>query len=64
MRDEKYEQYDLFTDTEKVLQERKLQQTLVQIRDRFGKNAVLKGISGLDQATAKYRNQTIGGHKA
>ena len=64
VRDEKYEQYDLFTDTEKVLQERKLQQTLVQIRDRFGKNAVLKGISGLDQATAKYRNQTIGGHKA
>ncbi len=64
VRDEKYEQYDLFADTEKILRERKLQQALVQIREKFGKNAILKGINELDKATAKYRNQTIGGHKA
>ncbi|MDB7987077.1 DNA repair protein [Faecalicoccus pleomorphus] len=64
VRDEIYEQYDLFADFEEIEKERKLQQTLVDIRNKFGKNAVLKGMNFLDKGTARYRNTTIGGHKA
>lgn len=64
VRDEIYEQYDLFADIEEIEKERKLQQTLVDIRIKFGKNAVLKGMNYLDKGTARYRNTTIGGHKA
>ena len=44
--------------------ERKLQQALIDIKHKFGKNAILKGISLQDGATAKERNAQIGGHKA
>lgn len=64
VRDEIYEQYDLFADIEEIEKERKLQQKLVDIRNKFGKNAVLKGMNYLDKGTARYRNTTIGGHKA
>lgn len=53
-----------FADIEEIEKERKLQQTLVDIRNKFGKNAVLKGMNYLDKGTARYRNTTIGGHKA
>lgn len=44
--------------------ERRLQQVQVQLRERFGNNAILKGLNFADGATAKQRNQQIGGHKA
>ena len=59
-----YENYDLFTDVGKVEREKKLQETLVQIKQRYGKNAILKGMNALDFATAKKRNTLIGGHNA
>ena len=59
-----YKNYDLFTDVEKVEREKKLQETLVQIKHRYGKNAILKGMNALDFATAKKRNTLIGGHNA
>ncbi|WP_270464277.1 DNA repair protein [Holdemanella biformis] len=59
-----YENYDLFTDVEKLEREKKLQETLVQIKHRYGKNAILKGMNALDFATAKKRNTLIGGHNA
>ena len=34
------------------------------IKKKFGKNAILKGMNLLDGATAKERNEQIGGHKA
>ena len=43
---------------------KKLQETLVQIKHRYGKNAILKGMNALDFATAKKRNTLIGGHNA
>ena len=42
VRDEIYKQYDLFADIEEIEIERKLQQTLVTIRNKFSKNSVLK----------------------
>ena len=57
MKDEYYyENYDLFTDVEKVEQEKKLQEILVQIKHCYGKNAILKRMNALDFASAKKRN--------
>lgn len=48
-----------------VLQrERRRQQAVLDIRNRYGKNAILKGMSFQDGATAMERNRQIGGHKA
>ena len=44
--------------------ERKVQEALLDIKKKFGKNAILKGLNFEEGATAKERNQQIGGHKA
>lgn len=44
--------------------ERRRQQAVLAIRNRYGKNAILKGMSFQDGATAMERNRQIGGHKA
>lgn len=44
--------------------EKKVQKALLEIKDRYGKNAVLKGMNFIEGATAKDRNAQIGGHKA
>ncbi len=44
--------------------ERKIQEAQIAIRQRFGSNAILKGINFEEGATAKERNEQIGGHKA
>lgn len=65
-----YEQLSLFTDPKEEEmkrekeRERKLQQAQVQLKKRFGKNAVLKGYNLLEKATTKERNEQIGGHRA
>ena len=62
--DEMYESYDLFTDIDALDQERKLGQTLVQIRDKYGKSAIFKGMNLLEKSTTLKRNELIGGHNA
>lgn len=57
-------QVDLFTDTSKLEREKSLQATMLGIKKKFGKNAVLKGINYLEGATMRERNGQIGGHKA
>ena len=47
-----------------LLRERRRQETVLQLRKRFGKNAVLKGMNLEKGATARERNGQIGGHKA
>lgn len=59
-----YQQLDLFTDFEKEQQEKNLQRALLEIQDKYGKNAILKGTNYLDGATTRDRNSQIGGHKA
>ena len=58
------EQVDLFHDTQKQEKEKRLQQTMLDIRNRFGKNALLKASSYEEGATMRQRNGQIGGHKA
>lgn len=71
----RYEQMDLFTDyealnnerqnREKELQrERKIQEAMIDIKHRFGKNAIIKGTNLQEGATSVERNGQIGGHKA
>lgn len=62
--DEAYEYYDLFTDYNEVLEEKKLQTTLLAIKNKFGKNAVFKGMNKLEKATTLKRNKMVGGHNA
>lgn len=71
----KYEQLDLFTDYEILKKQREkenaeserekcMQNTILDIKKKFGKNAILKGMNLQEGATAKDRNNQIGGHKA
>ncbi|MCI5569150.1 MAG: DNA methylase [Lachnospiraceae bacterium] len=68
---DKYEQLDLFTDLEAVEKqkaalgrEKNMQKALIEIKKKFGKNAVLRGMNFEEGATARDRNAQIGGHKA
>ena len=62
--DETIQQYDLFTAPEQLEKERDVQKAMIEIKSRFGKNAVLKGMNLLDAGTTRERNVQIGGHKA
>ena len=41
-----------------------MQKTIIVIKKRFGKNAILKGMNFQEGATARERNEQVGGHKA
>jgi len=73
--EETFEQLDLFTDyaaleqkkqAEKVKKEkeRKLQEAVLSVKKKYGKNAMLKGMNLQEGATSVERNRQIGGHKA
>ena len=57
-------QMSLFLDRERLEREKQLQRAMLEVRRRFGPNAVFKGINLLEGATTLERNQQIGGHKA
>ena len=69
-----FRQLDLFTDftggnekkqqDEKVEREKKMQEAVLSIKKKYGKNAILKGLNFQEGATTKARNEQIGGHKA
>ncbi len=56
--------YDMFTDVEEIEKENALLKTTVDIQKKYGKNALLKGMSYLDKATQRERSKMIGGHNA
>ena len=57
-------QRDLFSNAEQTAKERKVQEAVLNIKNKFGKNAVLRGISLEKKATAKIRNKLVGGHNS
>lgn len=70
-----FEQLDLFTDYETLekqreneareqKKERALQEATIKIKNKFGKNAIMRGTSLQEGATARDRNNQIGGHHA
>lgn len=62
--DEGCEGYDFFTDWEAVEREKARERAVLEISDRYGKNAVLRGTNYMKGATQKERNEMIGGHRA
>lgn len=74
-KEERFEQMDLFTDyevlekqqkeqEEKLAKERKLQEAMLSVKKKYGKNAMLKGMNLQEGAMTIERNNQIGGHKA
>lgn len=62
--DEACEGYDLFTDFNAVEREKRREQAVLDIKDKFGKNSILRAINYMDGATQRERNTFIGGHRA
>lgn len=61
---ERYAPVTLFDDVTADEEERSLQHAIVSVRNRFGKNALLKAASLSEKATARERNNQVGGHHA
>ena len=57
-------QLSLFVDEEETVEERARQEAILDVKRKFGKNALLKGIDLMPQATQRDRNRQIGGHKS
>lgn len=64
VKNEIYEQFDLFADQKDIEKEKRVQEALVHIRNKYGKNAVLKGMNFYEKATQRKRNGLVGGHNA
>ena len=62
--DEGCEGYDFFTDIEKIEKEKRLEQAAIKIKQKMGKNAILRAMDLEKGATTPERNGMIGGHKA
>lgn len=74
VRKDNFEQLDFFADyedigkskeeeKEKLIRERKMQDTILEIKKKYGKNAIIKGMNLEEGATTLERNRQIGGHK-
>ena len=57
-------QLDMFTDPEKEEKEYKIQKAALEIREKYGKNSLIKGMNLEEGGTAIERNSQIGGHRA
>jgi DNA polymerase V len=68
------QQFDLFTDYESInkkikeerkkeIKERELQHAMLDIKKKYGKNAILKGMNLEEAATTIQRNEGVGGHR-
>lgn len=55
---------DLFTDVEAEARERELQRAIIDVKGRYGKNALVMGRSLRPEATGRERNEQVGGHHA
>ena len=56
-------QLNMFEDVTKQLRNKALQETMLEIRAKYGKNAILKGVNFEEAATGRERNTQIGGHR-
>jgi len=57
-------QLNMFEDTTRQLRSKALQEAMLGIRAKYGKNSILRGISYTPESTARERNNQIGGHKS
>ena len=59
---EEFAELTLFSDTEAEKSEHRLAEATIAVKRRFGKNALLRGTSFRPKATARERNEQVGGH--
>lgn len=64
LENESVRQLDFFTDLKQEEKEEKLIKTVLKIKDKFGKNSMLRGIDFENKATQRDRNEQIGGHRS
>ena len=64
VRPEKYRQITLFDDTAQLEKSHKVQSAVLDIKQKYGKNAILKAMNLEQEATTRERNRQIGGHKS
>ena len=57
-------QMEMFTDFDALEKEMRLQRAMLEVRKKFGMNAIVKGMNLMEGATTIQRNMQIGGHKA
>ena len=62
VKEDSYKTIDLFTNIEEDKKEEAIQEAILSIKKKFGKNAILKGMNLEEKATTKKRNTLIGGH--
>ena len=73
-KENQYEQVNLFTnykeleekrriENEKLAKEKNIQKAIIEIKNKYGKNAIIKAMDLEEDATAIERNGQIGGHK-
>lgn len=60
----KYKQLDLFNESSYLDKDVKLEEVMNIIKDKYGKNSILRGVSYDEKATQRIRNRLIGGHNA
>ncbi len=61
---EEYRQYTFFEQPGELERNRRMQEAVIHIKNKFGKNAILKGMNLQKNATTRERNHQIGGHKS
>ncbi len=68
-KENKFQQLNLFTNSEETVEKQKkekkennLQHTIIKIKSKYGKNAILKGMNFVDGGTTIERNGQVGGH--
>lgn len=61
---EEYHQYSFFTDAAELAKNRQIQKAVLQIKNKFGKDAILKGMNLEEHGTTRERNHQIGGHRS
>ena len=57
------ERINLMITIENEMKERNLQRSILDIKKKYGKNAILKGMNFEDGGTTRERNEQVGGHK-
>ena len=57
-------QLNIFDNIEKIREQEQINEAILEIKDKYGKNALLKASSLLDDSTIQERNKKIGGHSA
>ena len=65
---DKFKQLDIFSikeekETIEKKDDKKLQEAILKIKNKYGKNSILKGMNYLDGSTTRDRNKQVGGHK-